>query len=182
MVSTPTKTRVTSPLTSKPRYRSSAHAGAVLGFRSGLEEAFAKALTAQGVPFDFEQHKVKYVVPSRVATYTPDFLLRHNGIIVETKGRFEAADREKHLLVRAQHPDLDIRFVFSRSKSPIRTGSPTTYADWCNTHGFLFADKTIPQAWLTEPADPTRMAALERASAAPNQENWACFKLAKRRT
>lgn len=169
-------------MSSKPRYRSADHAGRVLGFRSGLEEAFAKSLTAQGVAFDFETLKVKYVVPSRVATYTPDFVLRHNGIIVETKGRFEAADREKHILVRAQHPDLDIRFVFSRSKSPIRTGSPTTYADWCRTHGFQFADKTIPQEWLTEPSQHARIAAMTAATLAPDQVKWSCFKPAKRRT
>ena len=45
-------------------------------------------------------------------TYTPDFLLP-NGIIIETKGRFTPEDRRKHLLIKKQHPDLDIRFVFS---------------------------------------------------------------------
>jgi hypothetical protein len=57
---------------------------------------------------------------------------------------------EKHLLVKAQHPDLDIRFVFSRSAAPLYKGSPTTYAMWCNKHGFVFADKLIPVAWLRE--------------------------------
>jgi len=166
----------------KPRYKSAAHAGHLLGFRSGLEEQHSAQLTAQGVPYDYEKHKVMYVVPSRVASYTPDFYLRHNGIVVETKGRFEAADREKHLLIRAQHPALDIRFVFSRSKTPIRTGSPTTYADWCNTHGFQFADKFIPQSWLIEPLDVTREGALASATTAPCQQTWASFKLTRRRT
>lgn len=165
----------------KPRYKSAAQAGIRLGFRSGLEDQASNQLQTLGVAFDYEKHKVKYVVPSRVATYTPDFLLNHNGIIVETKGRFEAADREKHLLVRAQHPDLDIRFVFSRSKTPIRTGSPTTYADWCRTHGFQFADKFIPQEWLTEPPSAARFDAISRATEAPDQAAWASFKLTKRR-
>lgn len=169
-------------MTSKPRFRSADHAGRALGFRSGLEDVNSKHLQARAVTFEYEEHKVKYVVPSRVATYTPDFLLTHNGIVVETKGRFEAADREKHLLVRAQHPDLDVRFVFSRSKTPIRAGSPTTYADWCQTHGFLFADKLIPDAWIAEPPQRARVEALKAATNAPNQEAWACFKLVKRRT
>lgn len=166
----------------KPRYRSAAAAGRALGFRSGLEEVTSRDLTARGVDFTYEDIKVHYVKPARAATYKPDFILRSNGIIVETKGRFEADDREKHLLIQAQHPGLDIRFVFSRSASPIRTGSPTTYADWCRTHGFQFADKAIPASWLTEPSTVARMAAIEAAVVAPNLKDWSCYKLAKRRT
>jgi hypothetical protein len=146
-----------------------------------LEATVSTQLRGQGVSFDYEKHKVRYIVPSRAASYTPDFVLA-NGVVVETKGRFEADDREKHLLIRAQHPDLDIRFVFSRSANPIRTGSPTTYAMWCNTHGFTFADKTVPVAWLSEPPINTRIEALERAAAAPDLSTWACFKLARKRT
>ncbi len=169
-------------MTSKPTFQSAAHAGTVLGFRSGLEDVTAASLRVQGVAFDYEKLKVKFIHPARVATYTPDFLLRHNGIIVETKGRFEAADREKHLLVRMQHPDLDIRLVFSRSKTPIRKGSPTTYADWCRTHGFQFADKTIPQEWIEEPSNPQRHTAIERATVAPSMETYGCSKPARKRT
>lgn len=85
----------------------------------------------------------------RNRTYTPDFLLP-NGIIIETKGRFLPEDRRKHLEVRKQHPELDIRFVFSRASAPINKGSKTTYAMWCEKHGFLWADKQIPDDWLYE--------------------------------
>lgn len=123
------------------------------GYRSGLEEAISHQLTAAGVKAEYETFKVKFIDPAKPRTYTPDFKLP-NGIIVETKGRFVTADRQKHLLVKAQHPDLDIRFVFSRSKTPISKGSPTTYAAWCDKNGFLYADKFIPQAWLHEPPKP----------------------------
>ena len=73
-----------------------------------------------------------------------------NGIIVESKGRFVVADRKKHLYVQKQHPDLDIRFVFSNSKAKISKGSKTTYADWCSKNRFLFADKLIPEEWINE--------------------------------
>jgi hypothetical protein len=69
---------------------------------------------------------------------------------VESKGRFLTADRQKHLLVKEQHPHLDIRFVFQRSANPIRKSSATTYAAWCQKHGFVFADKSVPPAWLRE--------------------------------
>lgn len=121
----------------------------VRGFRSGFEGRIAQELADRGVPVCFEQTKIEYVTPAKPHKYTPDFELP-NGIIVETKGYFEPEDREKHLLVKAQHPDKDIRFVFQRSKSPIRKGSKTTYASWCEKHGFLYADKSIPEEWLQE--------------------------------
>jgi sugar lactone lactonase YvrE len=117
------------------------------GYRSGLEDKVAKQLELQGVKVEYETTKIKYVVPESLHTYTPDFVLP-NGIIVETKGRFVVADRKKHLLVQKQYPDLDIRFVFSNSKTKISKGSKTSYADWCNKNGFTFADKEVPEEWL----------------------------------
>jgi len=107
------------------------------GYRSGLEDKVAKQLELQGVKVEYETTKIKYVVPESLHTYTPDFVLP-NGIIVETKGRFVVADRKKHLLVQQQYPDLDIRFVFSNSKTKISKGSKTSYADWCNKNGFTY--------------------------------------------
>ena len=124
-------------------------AGKVTAYRSGLEEKIAAQLEAAGIPVAFEQYKLKYVVPAREATYTPDFVLR-NGIIVESKGIFDVEDRKKHLLIREQHPDLDIRFVFSSSRAKLYKGSKTSYAEWCEKNDFQFADKLIPSAWLRE--------------------------------
>lgn len=119
------------------------------GYRSGLEELIAKQLTAAGVPFEFEAAKVAYSKPASSHKYTWDFRLG-NGIIVESKGRFLTADRQKHLLIKAQHPSLDIRFVFSNSRAKISKTSSTTYADWCQKNGFKYADKLIPKAWIEE--------------------------------
>ena len=96
---------------------------------------------------EYETTKIKYVVPESLHTYTADFKLP-NGIIVETKGRFVVADRKKHLLIQQQYPNLDIRFVFSNSKTKISKGSKTSYADWCIKNNFKYADKEIPQEWL----------------------------------
>ena len=103
-----------------------------------------------GAPVPYEESRVEYTKPSSKHKYTPDFELP-NGIIVETKGRFTADDRKKHLLIQQQRPDLDIRFVFSRSTSRISKKSETTYAKWCRAHGFKFADRDVPDAWLQEP-------------------------------
>lgn len=119
-------------------------------FRSGLEERLAQELLEAGVNFGYEVRVIEYLKPAKNARYTPDFILE-NGIIIESKGRFLTADRQKHLLIKHQHPDLDIRFVFSRSKERISKKSKTTYADWCEKHGFLYADASIPKSWLKEP-------------------------------
>ncbi len=123
--------------------------GFSLGFRSGLEESVADSLTKRGADYLYEQVILRFTKPSKACRYTPDFVLS-NGIIVETKGRFLTADRQKHILVKAQHPELDIRFVFSNSKTKISKGSKTTYADWCKKHGYKFSDKDIPDSWIAE--------------------------------
>ena len=71
-------------------------------------------------------------------------------LFVETKGFFNVADRVKHLLIKEQHPDIDLRFVFSNCNQRIYKGSPTTYAMWCDKHGFAYANKRIPDDWLSE--------------------------------
>lgn len=133
--------------------------GRAAGYRSGLEEKVAAELKAAGIKAEYEAVTLKYVVPERGARYTPDFVLP-NGIIIETKGRFVTADRTKHRLIHEQHPDLDIRFVFSNPNTKIGKKSKTSYADWCDRLGILFAKASIPVDWLKEKPTPRRVAAL----------------------
>lgn len=109
-----------------------------------------KLLENHGVKALYEMWKIPYVIPASNHTYCPDFILP-NGIIVETKGLFEADDRKKHLLIREQFPELDIRIVFSSSRTKLYKGSPTTYGVWCEKHNIIYADKVIPKAWVMEP-------------------------------
>ena len=117
------------------------------GFRSGLEMDIDASLKDQGIDGEYEQHIIEYVKPETKHKYHPDFKLP-NGIFVETKGRFLADDRKKHILIKKQRPELDIRFLFQNSKTKISKGSKTSYADWCEKHGFQYADKIIPEDWL----------------------------------
>jgi hypothetical protein len=114
--------------------------------RSGLEEKIAAQIEAAGVEYEYETLKLAYSIPH---TYIPDFKLS-NGIIVEGKGLFDSADRTKHLAIKKAYPELDVRFVFSRSSSPLYKGSKTTYGDWCTKHDIKFADKLIPVEWFDE--------------------------------
>ena len=134
-----------------------------MGYRSGLEEKIAAELEAKGIRVRFETLAIPYTPPVKTRKYTPDFPLE-NGIIIESKGRFLTEDRQKHKHIKAEHPDLDIRFVFSNSRAKLSKGSPTTYAMWCQQYGFLYADKSIPQAWLDEPPCPVRLEAIRRVA------------------
>ncbi|MFN4278325.1 MAG: hypothetical protein ACK4FJ_18685 [Ferrovibrio sp.] len=133
------------------------------GYRSGLEDKIAEQLRGLGIEPNYEALTIRYTPPQKTHRYTPDFPL-DNGVIVESKGRFVSKDRVKHLAVKAEHPDLDIRFVFSNSRTRLSKISKTTYADWCVKHGFQFADKLIPLAWINEPPCERRLAALRKAT------------------
>lgn len=64
-------------------------------------------------------------------------------------------------MVRGQHPDLDIRFVFSNANARIAKNSGTTYAMWAEKLGFKWAHREIPAAWLTEKTNTKSLAALK---------------------
>jgi mRNA-degrading endonuclease YafQ of YafQ-DinJ toxin-antitoxin module len=117
-------------------------------YRSGLERVVAEFLKQNKKNFRYEDLKIEWK-DLRYRTYTPDFIL-DNGIIVETKGLFDNEDRRKHLAVREQHPELDIRLVFSNAKAKLYKGSKTTYAMWCDKNGFLYSHRVIPPDWLKE--------------------------------
>lgn len=130
-------------------------------YRSGLEKVIAAAIAAAGLPVSFEEHTIPFLQPEKSRRYTPDFVLP-NGIVIESKGLFTQEDRAKMVWVKAQHPDLDIRMVFSNANARLRKGSPTTYAKWAEKEGFPWAHKAIPEAWYKE---PTRMAQLRAIEA-----------------
>lgn len=122
------------------------------GYRSGLEDEIASQLKSLGIDGEYEQHKIKFTQPAKSRSYTPDFWLRgpNKTIIVESKGRFITADRQKHLMIKKSNPKLDIRFVFTNPNARISKTSKTTYAAWCDKHGFLYAKKEIPLDWIKE--------------------------------
>jgi len=117
------------------------------GYRSGFEHKVSDQLTEQKIKFGYEDTVINSIKPETHHKYTIDFTLP-NGILVETKGRWVIEDRKKHLLIKQQHPELDIRLVFQSAKTKIRKGSKTTYGDWCDKHGIVWAEKNVPESWL----------------------------------
>jgi hypothetical protein len=137
--------------------------GLVHGYRSGLEDKVAAQIASHGLAVSYEVTRFGFTPPLKQRHYTPDFVLP-NGIIIETKGRFMTADRQKHKHIKVEHPDLDIRFVFSRANARLSKNSKTTYAMWCDQYGFRWAEGLIPTGWFSEPPCADRIAAIKRAS------------------
>ena len=86
-----------------------------------------------------------------------DFVIetKDNSFIVEAKGAFNSQDRKKHKLIKVQHPELDIRFIFSNSKTKIGKKSLTTYGKWCDLNNFKYhcvqsTKIPFPKEWLEE--------------------------------
>lgn len=100
-------------------------------YRSGFEGMVGKTLEGTGA--EHEPMRIPYTIPERLATYLPDFILP-DGTIIEAKGRFVAADRKKHILLRDQHPNRRIIIVFMNPMVRLSKVSRTTYGDWCDKH------------------------------------------------
>ena len=116
------------------------------GFRSEFERSFAHWLIKNDVSYDYEKFYLEY--QPKIKKYTPDFYLPKQDIYIETKGFFDFADRQKHLLVKEQNPDIDIRFLFVNANNKLNKSRKTTYGAWCDKHKILWAEKRIPNEWL----------------------------------
>ena len=97
-------------------------------YRSGLEVGVKDQLIKENIKVNYETVKIEWQ-DLAYRTYTPDFVLP-NGIIIETKGLFTASDRRKHIFEQKQHPELDIRFVFTNERSKLYKDSKNTHAMW----------------------------------------------------
>ena len=116
-----------------------------MAYRSGLEERVAALFDELGVIYEYESKKVPYVIHHN---YTPDFILA-NGIHLETKGYWDAADRRKVKAVKKDNPDIDLRMCFQNPYNTISKKSKTTYAKWCQRYGIKWcAFHAIPIDWL----------------------------------
>ena len=126
--------------------RSVMRRGMIQGYRSGLEKSIGEQLASLNVQYAYECERIPYITKGH--TYTPDFKI--GNIYIETKGYFLPKDRTKHLLLKQQYPDMDLRFVFTNPMQLLYKGAKTTYGDWCIKHGFSFSKGSIPESWIRE--------------------------------
>jgi hypothetical protein len=117
--------------------------------RSGFERKVRKHLELLKVKYKYESMVISYTVPETSHKYVPDFTLP-NGVIVESKGYWDAKSRAKMAMVIEQHPELDIRMLFQRDNT-LSKKSKTKYSDWCQKRGIKYAVSSqgiIPEGWL----------------------------------
>jgi hypothetical protein len=64
-----------------------------------------------------------------------------DGIYLEGKGYFKGGTKDRHklILVKDQHPELDLRIIFQRENLPVTDDNTLTYGDWADLNGFTWA-------------------------------------------
>lgn len=120
--------------------------------RSKLEERFEKILQEYDVIYDYEITKIPYIIPESKHTYTVDWTTG-TGLLIETKGYLsDYQERNKYVLLKKQHPDLDLRFVFD-NPNKLCGGTKMTHAAWALKNGFKYCGiKDTEQiiSWIKE--------------------------------
>lgn len=130
---------------SRKTYRRFADVRVKTGFHSKFEVAINDGLVATSTLAHYEACRIPYQI-TVVRSYVPDWILPKQCIVIEAKGLFSKADRDKMLLLKQQYPDLDIRMVFLRPTDKITRKQ--TYADWCDAHGFPYCKgPDLPHDW-----------------------------------
>lgn len=121
----------------------------VLQMKGTFEDKVICDLDERGVPYMYEPDKLAYYVERH---YIPD--LKIGTMFVELKGYFRQDAQRKMKAVKAQHPELDIRFVFQKADATIqgakkrKDGTKMTCSEWAERNGFVWAETTIPKEWL----------------------------------
>lgn len=120
--------------------------------RSRLEQRFEDILIENGGDYKYEVTKISYIVPESSHTYTVDWTLS-NSVLIETKGYLsDYRERQKYVLLKEQHPELDLRFVFD-NPNKLCGGTKMTHAKWAEKYGFTYCsikDTEIIAEWISE--------------------------------
>ena len=120
--------------------------------RSKLELKFEEILKDFMVEYDYEVTKIPYVVPESKHVYIVDWTLL-NGMLIETKGYLsDHKERYKYVLLKEQHPDLDLRFIFD-NPNKLCGGTKMTHAKWAEKYNFKYCsikDTEQLQSWIKE--------------------------------
>ena len=119
--------------------------------RNEFEANAIRQVFQSGARCTYETVKIPFVIKT---SYLGDLVCTkrdNNLMIIETKGEFDQDDRKKHRLIKEQHPDWDIRFLFYNANKKIgKRQNSKTYGEWATYYGFKWAHKRIPKEWLRE--------------------------------
>ena len=120
--------------------------------RSKLEQRFEQILLDNQIEYEYEVTRIPYIVPESKHNYTVDWTCL-NGLLIETKGYLsDHQERHKYVLLKEQHPTLDLRFVFD-NPNKLCGGTKYTHAKWADKYGFKWCSiKDVDQikSWVNE--------------------------------
>lgn len=120
--------------------------------RSKLEENFERILVDWNVSYQYEVTTIPYIIPESNHKYKVDWTLP-NGILVETKGYLsDHAERNKYVLIKKQHPEIDLRFVFS-NPNKLCGGMKKKHWQWAEENKYKWCSITDVDtilAWALE--------------------------------
>lgn len=108
-----------------------------------------KTRLPKGAKVEYEVDTLPYTISHN---YTPDLTITFKDgtiLYIELKGlgrSFDAHARQKMVAVKAQHPEKDIRIIFSRDGRLM--GMKMTASQWAEKYGFKYSIKEIPEEWL----------------------------------
>ena len=115
-------------------------------YKSGLEARFQKESKELGFDLPYESKKIKYIIPEKQHSYTPDFEVTSN-VFIETKGLWTSQERKKACLIKAQHPHITILYVLYRDQR-LSKKSSTTYISWAQKQGLLICTFKDKDTWV----------------------------------
>lgn len=120
--------------------------------RSKLEMKFEEILKESLAEYTYETQIIPYIVPESKHKYIVDFST-NNGILWEVKGWLsDHQERQKYILVKQQHPEVDLRFVFDNINK-LCGGTKYTHKTWCEKNGFRYCsvkDIDTIKSWIQE--------------------------------
>lgn len=126
--------------------------GKIIKVRSKLEIKISDILNECTKDWQYEVTKIPYTIPESSHNYTVDFTLP-NGILLEGKGYLsDHRERYKYVLLKEQHPDLDLRFVFDNINK-LCGGTKMTHGAWAEKYGFKYCsikDTEQIRTWIKE--------------------------------
>jgi len=102
--------------------------------KSKFEKRFYEEITKRGLTLAYEAETLSYRLE---LSYKPDWKV-HDGLFLETKGKFDYTERRKILSVLRDNPNKEVRMVFMRNQK-LGKGSKMTYGEWCDKHGIRWS-------------------------------------------
>lgn len=120
--------------------------------RSKLEERLERIFLDNSISYQYEGDKINYLVPESKHTYLVDWTLP-NGLLLESKGYLsDLTERNKYILIKKQHPNIDLRFIFADPEKKCG-GVKMTHKEYAVKNGFKYCSirdiETIKQ-WASE--------------------------------